>query len=79
MAKVMRTGSGRPPKEAPLAGSALAAEPLAGADASAASDPDGTAPLDTVTTAVTVRRVVVSDPHPVTISSSPADAAASTR
>jgi hypothetical protein len=62
----------------PLTGAPLAAEPLAGADASAASDPDGTAPLDRVTTAVTVRRVVVSDPHPETISS-PAIAAASTR
>jgi len=56
-----------------------AAEPLGAADAPAASEPEGTAPSETVTTAVTVRRVPVSDPHPETINSSPADAAASTR
>src|SRR6478609_8637362 len=50
---------------------------LAG-EALAASEPEGTAPLETVTTAVTVRWVPVLDPHPETISS-PAIAAASTR
>ena len=52
------------------------ASPLAGA-LSAAAEPDASAPLDTVTTAVTVRRAVVSDPQAET-SSSPAIAAAST-
>jgi len=77
-AAALGEGDGDRLGDAAAEGSTLAPEPLAGADASAASDPDGTAPLDTVTTAVTVRRVVVSDPHPETISS-PAIAAASTR
>src|SRR6478735_3029620 len=60
-------------------GSPPAAEPLGGADASAASEPDGPASLGgTVTTAVTVRLAPESEPHPETISS-PAIAAASTR
>jgi hypothetical protein len=65
-------------------GSALGAadSPLAGASlASAAGEPSAepSPPLDTVTTAVTVRRAPeVSDPHPETINT-PAIAAASTR
>src|SRR5690349_14582296 len=54
-------------------------EPLASGPADSPADPDGTsAPLDTVTTAVTVRRVPVSEPQADT-SSTPDTAAANTR
>src|SRR6478735_1455703 len=60
-----------------LAGAAP--EPLASGPADAPSEPDGaSAPLDTVTTAVTVRRVPVSEPQADT-SSTPDTAAANTK
>ena len=58
--------------ESPLAGAPLAGAPLDSAE------PEASAPLETVTTAVTVRLAPESEPHPERIST-PAIAAASTR
>jgi len=61
-------------------GDGAAEDPSALPDAplGAAAEPEASAPLDSVTTAVTVRLVPESDPHPET-TSSPAIAAASPR
>src|SRR5664279_6643832 len=63
--------------ESPLAGAPLDSAPLAGAPLDSA-EPEASAPLETVTTAVTVRLAPESEPHPERIST-PAIAAASTR